>query len=236
MSKGDGKKLSQKYHRREAKLAEPFNQPPILSEDDPRIEEAVERMDRMELDLMYAKREDEREILEYMKGEMKESKYSVVDRLRAVMAYVTTGSSKRATEIVGIPEATIRTWKAQASWWPKAVEYAQVLTRESRVAKLEDIVNKAHEAVADRLDGGDYRLNKHGELVRVPVSVRDAMMVAAIAQDKQALAKGEPTSIVQDTTQNALDRVATKLLETMKRADPKVIEGVVVRDEGDGEG
>lgn len=113
------------------------------------------------------------------------------DKRRAVAVYKSVGSMVKTTEITGIPDQTLRFWMKQ-EWWN---EWMRALKAED-TAILEDaatgIAKLGGDIVRERLQNGDYVLNKDGELMRKPVSARDAAIITAVAIDKRKLLQEEP--------------------------------------------
>ena len=68
------------------------------------------------------------------------------------------------------------------------------LKEEHIVAQLDGIIESAFKEAHDRLQNGDAKVIG-GEIVRVPVSGRDATWMGAVAVDKRQLILIRPTSI-----------------------------------------
>lgn len=236
MSEKDSK-LSKKYQRHAAQERADFEQSPITSEDDPRIGEAVERLGMLEMDDIYEERQLQKAFQDIVEKNYAASRYTAKDRLRAALAYRTTGSTLKAAELTGINHNTIRYWKAEAQWWPVALEYARKAMKEETSAQLYNLQVRAMDEVRDRLENGEetaVRTREGVEIVRTKVKAKDAMYIAVAAQDKQAVLAGEAQSITETRTQtDVLNQIAEKLQAVIAAADAKVIEGVVIRDEED---
>ena len=61
------------------------------------------------------------------------------------------------------------------------------------------LIDSAFEEAQNRVEDGDYRVNKEGKLIRVPMSGRDLVIAGATIYDKQRLHRNEPTSIKGDS-------------------------------------
>jgi len=136
------------------------------------------------------------------------------EKLNAVCVYAVSGNARRTAELTSIPEATIRGWK-QTQWWNEIMSRVHDEQDEELNSKLTNLVDKAVEAVNDRIDHGDYLYDlKRGQLVRVPVKAKDLTVVTAIAIDKRELLRGKPTSRVEKVS---TDEHLSKLRDDFRR-------------------
>ena len=155
------------------------------------------------------------------------SKYSRQDVLTAATVFASTGRASQAAERAGVPVSTLADWRATDWWHPLTVA-----VRNSKQAELDGaltaLIHSSIAAAQDRIASGDCRLvrrkDKNGvenhELVRVPVSARDAAIVAAVAADKRQIVRGEATEIVRHDS----DRLSV-LRDQMRTISGRVIEG-----------
>jgi hypothetical protein len=140
--------------------------------------------------------------------------YSDKEKMNAVCIFAISGNSRRVAELAKIPEATIRQWKT-TEWWNEILTRIHVEEDEELDTKLTKLVNKAVDAVNDRLDDGDWIYNpKLDKLVRKPVSAKELAIVSAISIDKRQLLRGQPTSRVEKISQ---DERLLKLAEQFKQ-------------------
>lgn len=114
------------------------------------------------------------------------------ERLQAALAWTITGTSQGASTICGIPASTIRDWSNQ-EYWPALVAEARQLKQEELDAALTSIVDKCTKLIAQRLDSAmnDPDIEK---------GVRGLAITAAVAIDKRALLRGDPTSRTERVT------------------------------------
>ncbi len=61
------------------------------------------------------------------------------------------------------------------------------------------IIRRSTEEIQDRIDHGDHKLMRDGELRRVPLTGKDLSVVGGIAFDKRQLMRRQPTAIRSDT-------------------------------------
>jgi hypothetical protein len=143
-------------------------------------------------------------------------KYSDHERELGIAAYVIEGSFKKAEELTGIDECTIRYWRDHfPDQFERVAEKIRTEYQEEHRAKLTKIITKSLDATEDRLDNGDERVLTNGEKVRVQVSGKDAAWIAGLFTDKLRISLGQPTSITakEVTTEDRL----SKLRESAKQ-------------------
>jgi hypothetical protein len=119
--------------------------------------------------------------------------WSAKDRVRAVASYLVLGNMAAVSDETGIPLGTLNYWKTQP-WW-----FEQI----SRIHQEEDmdiqstftkIVKKTQGVIMDRIENGDYYVDKDGKVSRRPVSMRDAALVGAISVDKRKILRDIPAT------------------------------------------
>ena len=215
----------------------PFaNMQPIVpendrTEDEQLFDEVEQRMEMLDRDSINRDREYQKAFKQVVEKTSKGSKYTAGDKLRATLALTVTASAAKASRISGVPASTIRAWKNTAPWWPKAVEYALLCKKEELDSDYTEIQELANEAVKTSLKIGDEKVDRNGDIIRVKMSGRDAMMVSAIARDKQALLRGQPTSISEKVSDSdRLEELAKTIIGAVKDT-PKAIEGMVIKEE-----
>jgi hypothetical protein len=122
------------------------------------------------------------------------SKYSDEDRRRAVVEYFVAGNMTLVAERTDIPRTTLNGWR-QTEWWDEALVELRQEKADELDANLTKLIDSAFEQLQDRIEHGDYILNKEGKLVRKPMSGRDLVTTGAIVYDKQRLHRNQPTAI-----------------------------------------
>lgn len=161
----------------------------------------------------------------YVKGKKKNGKfYTDAKKIEVVTTYLTVGNAPMTEAITGIPRQTIRLWK-MSEWWKEIVRDLQESETIEMSAKLKKIVDKSIDATIDRLEKGDTIFNpRTGELLRVPIKVRDAIRAMDSAIDKRQILMDKPTKIVEQRT---VDDRLDKLSEEFKKfANAKQIDQV----------
>src|SRR3990167_4373077 len=143
----------------------------------------------------------------------------------AAAHYVVLGSAEAVERITGIAHQRISYWRKEA-WWDDLVARIRDDKRDELDAQLTGVVHQAVSAVADRLNDGDWVVNQ-GELRRIPVKMRDAMLVAAIAFDKRQISRNLPTSISETGSERLRE-----LQAQLRAVSGRTIEGERVDGEG----
>lgn len=128
--------------------------------------------------------------------------YSDAKKMEVACTYAVTGNSRRTAEITKVKEGTIRAWKT-TEWWNEIQSRIRIEQNEELDSKLTKLVDKAVDAVNDRLENGDFIYNiKQDKLVRKPINARDVQHIIVSSLDKRQLLRGEPTSISAKTSEN----------------------------------
>lgn len=147
------------------------------------------------------------------------SQYSDAVKKEAAIIYLVTGNKKRTSEQVNVPYSTLYSWM-ESDWWDGLIERVRHEKQDELDGQLSQVIDKAFASILDRLEHGDCRLDKDGQIVRVPVSARDATVIAGIAFDKRQILRNLPTSIKGDDSR--LNQLADRL---MAFAPANVIDG-----------
>lgn len=117
------------------------------------------------------------------------AKRSDDDRWAFAMAYITTGSKRRAAELAGVPRETARHW-TKAEWWPELLETVRERHTDHLDGRITGIIDTAYNELADRLTKGDPHVLKDGTVIRKPVSSGVLSVIAATAVDKRQILRG----------------------------------------------
>jgi hypothetical protein len=153
-------------------------------------------------------------------------RWSDAQKLEAVQSYLALGNLALTSRLLGIPEVTLRVWKAQ-EWWTEVVEDIRLQDTIQLSARMKKLVEASHTIVAQRLESGDPILNqKTGEIVYKPVSMKDAHKVATDLIDRsQTLQKIIDGEVVTDASNdNKLEALAERFAEMATRSIEKQID------------
>lgn len=144
-------------------------------------------------------------------------------KINACMAWVLTGSPKRAERMTGVPAQTISAWKRNATWWPEVELGCKANLQSELEGKYTHLMHLMVDEAIDRVENGDIKYDSHKDkYVEVPISAKDLASMSAIFFDKRALMRGDPTS---RTEKVSTDAILGHLKEEFKRfAQAKTID------------
>lgn len=129
-----------------------------------------------------------------------DSKYTREKKVEAISLFMVTNNLTQVAEQLNIPINTLSNWKNRSPWWDETI---QSIRKEKQLELDTLLTNTIHTAVnqlVDRLDNGDYKVDKQGDLHRVPISARDLATTLSIIYEKRALLRGEATAIRTEST------------------------------------
>lgn len=151
-------------------------------------------------------------------------------RIQAAAAYAATGSNKLASEISGVPAATIAQWKTQ-EWWPDLLERVRREADDELDTKFTKNINKAVSEINERLEEGDWQYNAiTGEIVRKPINAKDLGILTSIMVEKRELIRGRKKTYSDSASvAQRLEKIATDIRKLVGGA--KIIEGEVIEKE-----
>ena len=151
--------------------------------------------------------------------------WSESQRIQLVTTYLATGNLALTAATLQIPEVTARRWKAMP-WFKQMVE--DIRNEDNLVldAKLSKVVNKSVDALLDRVEHGDFQYDqKSGNMVRKPISARDASVVTRDMIDRRELLQGKK-QVERDSTRKVEDRLLKLAEEFTRFASSKIVQQV----------
>lgn len=137
--------------------------------------------------------------------------WSDSQKLEAVTTYLSLGNLALTARVLKIPEMTLRMWK-QKEWWQEIEGELKVQENIQLSSRLQRIIQNTLSATEDRLANGDYIYdNKSGQLVRKPVSMKDAHKVAMDLMDRrEILDNKKPVNVSLEQIDDKLAKLAQK--------------------------
>lgn len=158
-------------------------------------------------------------------------KFTPEQKIQAVMSYLVTGTSRKASKICGINEATIRDWKTRSTWWMDAYAECKKKKQEELDAAFTQVIHNGVGYLIDRMENGDTKFDsKSGQTVNVPMSGKDIGWVLGVLFDKRQLLRGEATSRSEKVSETErLDKLQQQFQNMAKEVqgyNAKVIEDV----------
>lgn len=148
--------------------------------------------------------------------------WSDKQRIETVTLWLATGNLALTAATLGIPEITCRKWKA-SPWWKQMVEDFRQEENISLDATLSKVVKKSVEQLLDRVEGGDYQYDqKTGQLVRKPISARDAATITKDMLDRRDILQGKK-EVISNDARRMEDRLLKLADEFSRFAKSKVV-------------
>lgn len=163
--------------------------------------------------------------------------YGVSDekRIEAATLYAVLGHIAKVAELTGLHETTIRAWRKE-EWFVKLLDEIRNENNDKIDVKFTETIAKSIDLISKRLDDGDPYVTKSGEIINVPVKIRDLALVAAINIDKRQILRNKPTAITQQQATPVLDKLDqlaqafTALANKKEIVVPQTIEDVEYED------
>lgn len=138
-------------------------------------------------------------------------RWSDKQKLEAVSSYLALGNLALTSRVLGIPEITLRVWKA-SEWWKNAVEEVRLQEKIVLSNRMKSLVDAAQTIVAQRLETGDPVMSPKGEIVYKPVSMKDAHKVATDLIDRKAVLDKTTVDAApqEESNSNTLEKLAER--------------------------
>lgn len=145
--------------------------------------------------------------------------WSESQKLEAATTFLALGNGAQTAAVLDIPLATFNRWR-YTDWFKKIVDDLKAEDNLKLNARLTKLVSKALDVTEDRLDKGNYQYDpKTSELIRVPVSMKDAAKVANDMLERKDLIESKPQ---QEQIEKTVDARLAALAEQFKQfAKPK---------------
>lgn len=160
--------------------------------------------------------------------------WSEKKKIEAVTTYLALGKLPFVTQVTGVPHETLRHWKKQ-EWWKDLASQIRTEDNQELDSRLTKVVDKSLEVVVDRLENGEFFMDKTGKVHRVPVKLKDATKVTADLLDRRSLLRKEPTKQLAEKQESINERLlglaeqfAAIALGKDPRKTEKIIEGEVI--------
>lgn len=159
--------------------------------------------------------------------------WSDSQKIEAVTTYLALGNLVLTSNVLKIPEMTLRGWK-QKDWWKQIEDELAVQEDLQLSTRLKKILETTISATEDRIKNGDWFYNnKEGVLQRKPVSMKDVHKVTMDIIDKREhLADKTPTSVALEAVDERLKKLAEKFEQIANKQTIQVTD-VIIGEEDD---
>lgn len=137
--------------------------------------------------------------------------WSDSQKLEAVTTYLSLGNLSLTGRVLKIPEMTLREWK-QKDWWKDMEGELKVQENIQLSSRLQKIIESTLAVTEDRLLHGDFIYdNRSGQMVRKPVSMKDAHKVAMDMMNRRDYIDNQkPQSVSVEQIDDKLKKLAEK--------------------------
>ena len=154
--------------------------------------------------------------------------YPIETKVSAACLYAVTGSLQEASTHTGIPVPHLRSMVTEV-WWDDMVRQVRKEENDQITAKMTKIVENSLLSIEDRIANGDHVIHpKTGEIIRVPVKMRDISGHIGVLVDKRNLLRGEATSITERVSQeDMLKNLGDKFEQFAKKLGHKEPELII---------
>lgn len=154
--------------------------------------------------------------------------WSNSQRLEACKLYIVLGNMADVSRNLGIGYDTLNNWKKH-QWWKDMYTTLKAEGDMELSARLRKIAARALDVTEDRLNNGNHQLDqKTGELVRVPVNMKDAAKVATDLMQQQSKIDDKPQQQqLEATIDSRLAALAEKFAAFAGTKKNKVVENVI---------
>lgn len=153
--------------------------------------------------------------------------YPIEKRISVATAFVAGLTSSNAlADLSGVPQKTIERWKRE-DWWYDICQRIRLEKDDEFDTKMSKIIDKTLDTIMDRVENGDFHLTKLGDIVRKPVSGRDAAMITSVMVDKRNLIRGRPLEQRQQklTENEQLAKLADQFKKFIKAKEIPALKG-----------
>jgi hypothetical protein len=150
--------------------------------------------------------------------------WSDKQRKKAVATYLVLGKISLVSNVLGIPEVTLRKWKS-AEWWQEAEDELRRGDKLELKGKLGNIVNATLVQLEDRVANGDYIWNSETKnFDRKPITAAVANKITSDLIDRSVLLEKQAEKKMESNEglDARLQRIAEELVRFSKS---KLIEG-----------
>lgn len=160
-------------------------------------------------------------------------RWSDKQKMEAVSSYLALGNLALVARLIGIPEVTLRVWKA-STWWQSAVEDMRMQERIELSARMKKLVEASQIIVAQRLETGDPVVI-NGKIEFKPVSMKDAHKVAVDLIDRKKdldkLTKDD--AVTDERNDDKLEKLAERFAEMATKSIQKQFDKARTVDTGE---
>jgi hypothetical protein len=152
-------------------------------------------------------------------------------RLEVVSRFLLLGNLRVVSEQTKIAYETLAEWK-KSEWWPELVDQIKRTTKSKRNNSITKIIEQSIDTVQDRLDNGDFVFDqKTGQIIRKPVSARDATYISEAMMRRQDILETQMEhSHSEDTREEQLVKLAQEFQKWAKKTTKHDVIDIEVKE------
>lgn len=160
--------------------------------------------------------------------------YTDNQKLEAVKLWLLTGNQTATAATLGIPLPTLRQWR-YSDWWKDLVEEMRQEEQIRLNNRLQKLAVKTLEVMEDRLENGDFVLDKHtGQIIRKEVNLRDSTLAFNSLHDRrQRLLERKEDKRDEKQVVDRLAALAAKFEEIAAKRQPIQVTDVIMMETTD---
>lgn len=145
-------------------------------------------------------------------------------KFEVVAAYLGLGNVRLVAATTGVPEVTVRKWKA-SPWWKEAEDELRKSSKIQLSGKLKKVLDQALPELEDRIVNGDFYYNvRTRQMERKPLPAHTLVKATATLLDRHLIVeKGAEDN--KQTDEGLAERLKQLAQEMTRFARAKTIEG-----------
>lgn len=158
--------------------------------------------------------------------------YTWAKRFDVVARYMLLGNARLVSEQTNISYDTLMDWK-RSDWWPEVVQQLRRQNKKKTSDSLVKVVENSLEVVSERLENGDWVLNqKTGEMVRKPVTAKDAATIANNLLQRQIQVEDIVYAVEnkQESVKDTLEMLAKEFQKLNRNTQKKEVIDVEMKE------
>ena len=152
-------------------------------------------------------------------------------RLYAATIFAATLNVSETAELTGVDAKDLRKWRKEP-WFLAILDEVRQENNDRLDQKFNTVMEKALTGMEDRITNGNDQLNqKTGQMIKVPVPLRDLTQAHASILEKRQLLRGQPTSRSESgNIGDKLEKLAEEFLKiaSAKKRKTEIIDVAVV--------
>lgn len=151
------------------------------------------------------------------------------ERLQCAREFFLTGSLSEIARVRGIAYGDLLDM-SQSPWWQNELQNLEREANAHLKIRLTKLMGSTLDQLEDRLENGDAKADKEGEVYRIPIAARDLATISNMIMDKKAQIEDRSSGFGSSETRRLLNLAAAltaRQVETTEILDATIIEGEI---------